>query len=63
MLVQTLIGKPPWRVACRFDARKVLEVHGSDLDVGTVDLSAIHLSQRGVFDEGGYYHCVVKADM
>lgn len=48
---------------CRFDARKVLAVHGADFDLGEHKLDGIHLSQRGVFDDDGYYHCVVKASM
>uniref|UniRef100_A0A7S0WY86 K Homology domain-containing protein n=1 Tax=Pyramimonas obovata TaxID=1411642 RepID=A0A7S0WY86_9CHLO len=46
-----------------FDARKVLEVHGEGLDLGEQVLDSVHLSQRGVFDDNGYYHCVAKAKL
>ncbi|MCO5560890.1 hypothetical protein L7F22_014510 [Adiantum nelumboides] len=39
-----------------FDARPILAVHGSD-DWGEYTVTEVHLSQRFVYDEDGYYHC------
>ncbi|KAK3270907.1 hypothetical protein CYMTET_20718 [Cymbomonas tetramitiformis] len=43
-----------------FDARRLLEM---DIDLGECHLNAIHLSQRGVFDASGYYHCVSQVKL
>lgn len=40
-----------------FDGRWLLERHGG-LDLGSVALAAVHLSQRGVYDAvSGFYRC------
>ncbi|CAH1442513.1 unnamed protein product [Lactuca virosa] len=39
-----------------FDARGVMEKYGSE-DWGRYLIREVHLSQRFVFDEDGYYHC------
>lgn len=39
-----------------FDGRSILESFKC-LDLGSVKVRTVHLSQRGVFDSSGYYHC------
>ena len=46
-------GAAPSRIGV--DARKLLAEH-KELDVGKLEVQALHLSQRGAYDEGGYYH-------
>jgi activating signal cointegrator complex subunit 1 len=53
-------GRGIWWNVRSFDARALLGSHGEELDVGEHRLVAVHLSQRGVFDADGYYHCVAN---
>ncbi|KAK6125074.1 hypothetical protein DH2020_041190 [Rehmannia glutinosa] len=39
-----------------FDARGIFELYGSE-EWGEYPIREVHLSQRFVFDENGYYHC------
>ncbi|PKA54435.1 hypothetical protein AXF42_Ash000268 [Apostasia shenzhenica] len=39
-----------------FDARNIFETYGSE-DWGSYLIKEVHLSQRFLFDESGYYHC------
>lgn len=50
-------GKFPERIS--FDARGILDKYTTK-DFGEHKLEWIHLSQRGKFDDSGYYHCVDK---
>jgi activating signal cointegrator complex subunit 1 len=43
-----------------FDARPFLELDNNKTDLGSVKINALHLSQRGVNDSNGFYHCVAK---
>ena len=42
-----------------FDGRWLL-VNYADLDLGIQQISQVHLSQRGKYDDDGYYHALDK---
>jgi hypothetical protein len=44
------------------DARPLLQQQGQ-LDLGPQPLGAVHLSQRGRFDAGGFYACVERLEL
>eukprot|EP01023_Acetabularia_acetabulum_P067316 TRINITY_DN9255_c0_g1_i1.p1 TRINITY_DN9255_c0_g1~~TRINITY_DN9255_c0_g1_i1.p1 ORF type:complete len:401 (+),score=67.35 TRINITY_DN9255_c0_g1_i1:85-1203(+) len=46
-----------------FDGRKLIEGY-TDVDLGEHQISTLHLSQRGKYDEqSGYFYCVYKLDL
>jgi activating signal cointegrator complex subunit 1 len=43
-----------------FDAREILSMYGSITFEEKLRLESLHLSQRGIYGDDGYYKCIHK---